>query len=169
MTTTVSTADHPAPSAQEIGKRVLTLIQNIHGAGDIAPDNIEKQTGMRVRVNPDDPNDYGVTGKLTDVWYYGLRTMSADPGQKPNRLLFQFNDQSNTGADMTPVCVDFDEYHKVLTEAGFKSTRLRNRTDTQDYWDFARGDVEVTVYVRGKRTPDDPQTCVSMLIINAYG
>ncbi|WP_242112168.1 hypothetical protein [Luteimonas aquatica] len=169
MTTTASTAEPAAAlGAQDIGKRVLALIQSIHGIGDLTPANIEKQTGMRVEVNPDDPNDYGVSGKLAGDWYYGLRTMSGDPGQKPNRLLFQFNDQSNANADMTPVCVSFDEYNRTLTEAGFSATRLRNRMNTQDYWEFTRDDVGVTVYVRGKRAPDDAQTCVSMLIINAY-
>lgn len=158
----------PALSAQDLGKRVLALIESLRDTRGLAPENIEKVTGMPIRVNPEDPNDYGVSGKLTDAWYYGLRSMSTAPGSKPNRLLFQFNDQSNANADMSEVCVNFAEYDQALTAAGFSSQRMRNRLNTQDYWDYTRGDVGVTVYVRGKRTPDDAQTCVSMLIINTY-
>ena len=155
-------------SAQDVGKRVLALIENVRSIQDISPTMIEKHMGMKVRVNPDDNNDYGITGKLTEAWYYALRSMSGTPGEKPNRLLFQLNDQSHADADMSPVCIVFEDYSHALTAAGFTSKRLRNRLDTQDYWDFSRGDIAVTVYVRGKTDPKDTQACVSMLIINAY-
>ncbi|WP_147455539.1 hypothetical protein [Solilutibacter pythonis] len=167
MTTTVPT-ESALQDAKALGKRVLALIESARGIDDLAPENVEKRTGLRMRLSPGNANEYGVTGKLSDVWYYGLRSMSSVPGQKPNRLLFEFNDQTHAGADMTPVCVSFDEYHQALVAAGFSATRLRNRVDTRDYWEFTRGDVGVTVYPRGKRAPGDAQTCVSMLIINAY-
>lgn len=170
MTAEASTAaDSATLNAQEVGKRVLALIENVRSTRDISPEIIEKHIGMKVHVNPDDDNDYGVSGKLTEQWYYGLRSMSAEPGQKPNRLLFQFNDQTHADADMSPVCIAFEDYSQALTAAGFTSKRLRNRLDTQDYWDFSRGDIGVTVYLRGKTDPKDTQACVSMLIINAYG
>lgn len=169
MTAEAATAAETAPlNAQEVGKRVLTLIENVRSTRDISPEIIEKHIGTKVHVNPDDDNDYGVSGKLTEQWYYGLRSMSAEPGQKPNRLLFQFNDQTHADADMTPVCIAFEDYNQALTAAGFTAKRLRNRLDTQDYWDFSRGDIGVTVYLRGKTDPKDTQACVSMLIINAY-
>ena len=161
-------SDTPALSAQDIGKRVLALIEHIRNSQDISPDIIEQHTGLQVRVNPADHDDYGVSGKLTDTWYYGLRSMSAEPGHKPNRLLFQFNDQTHADADMSPICVAFEVYNQALTAAGFTGKRMRNRLGTEDYWDFSRGDVGVTVYVRGTQDPKDAQACVSMVIINAY-
>lgn len=157
-----------ALSAQDVGKRVLALIEHVRNRQDISPETIERHTGLKVSVNPDDRNDYGVTGKLTDQWYYGLRSMSAEPGETPNRLMFQFNDQTHADADMSPVCVPFEDYNQALTSAGFTAKRQRNRLNTEDYWDFSRGDIGVSVYVRGKSDPKDAQTCVSMLIINAY-
>lgn len=164
-----SPADNPIFNAEEIGKRVLALIQNIHDNRDISPETIEKYIGLKVRINPDNENDYGVSGKLTDQWYYSLRSMSPEkPGQKPNSLLFDFNDQTHAGADMSPVCVGFEDYNLALTTAGFTATRLRNRVDTQDYWNFSRGSIGVKVYLRGKSNPKDAQTCISMLIISAH-
>jgi hypothetical protein len=165
---TSAVAESAALSAQDISKRVLAMIESIRNVGDLSPEAIEKHTGLKVSINPDDRNDYGVTGKLTDEWYYGLRSMSAEPGKTPNRLIFQFNDQTHADADMSPVCVPFEDYDQALTAAGFTAKRQRNRLNTEDYWDFSRGDIGVSVYLRGKSGPKDTQTCVSMLIINAY-
>jgi len=161
-------AESAAIGAQELSRRVLALIESIRDIRDISPEKIQNITGLKVEVNPQDGNDYGATGKLTDTWYYGLRSMSPDASDKPNRLLFQLNDQTQTDADMSPVCVPIEDYSRTLTAAGFASRKMRNRLDTQDYWEFTRGDVGATVYVRGKSDPQDAQTCVSMVIIETY-
>ena len=165
---TSALAESPALSAQEISKRVLALIEGIRNIGDISPANIEKLTGLKVTVNPADRKDYGVAGSLTQTWYYGLHSMSPDASDQPNRLLFQFNDQTNSDADMSPICVPIEYFSESLTATGFVSRKMRNRLDTQDFWEFTRGDVGVTVHVRGKRDPQDAQTCVSMAIIETY-
>jgi hypothetical protein len=161
-------AEPVAFGAKDLSKRVLALIEGIRDIRDISPESIEKLTGLKIEVNPKDSNDYGTTGKLTDTWYYGLRSMSPDASDKPNRLLFELNDQTDTDADMSPVCVPIEDYSQALTAAGFASRKMRNRLDTQDYWEFTRGDVGATVYVRGKSDPHDAQTCVSMVIIETY-
>jgi len=167
----VMTAESPvaaepiALDAKELSKRVLALIAGIRDIRDITPESIAKMTGLKIETNPQDGNDYGISGKLTETWYYGLRSMSPDASDKPNRVLFQLNDQTDTDADMSPVCVPIEDYSQTLTAAGFASRKMRNRLNTQDYWEFTRGNVGATVYVRGKSDPQDAQTCVSMVII----
>ncbi len=161
-------AEPTALDAKELSKRVLALIVGIRDIRDITPESIAKMTGLKIETNPQDSNDYGISGKLTDTWYYGLRSMSPDASDKPNRVLFQLNDQTDTDADMSPVCVPIEDYSQALTAAGFVSRKMRNRLDTQDYWEFTRGNVGATVYVRGKSDPRDAQTCVSMVIIETY-
>ncbi len=164
-----SSLDTPTFNAEDISKRVLVLIENIRNSQDISPEIIEKYTGLKVRINPNNENDYGVSGKLTEEWYYSLRSMSPEtPGQKPSSLLFDFNDQTHAGADMSPICVNFEDYNLALTAAGFTATRLRNRLGTEDYWNFSRGAIGIKVYLRGKSNLKDAQTCVSMLIISAH-
>lgn len=158
-------AEPVALGAKDLSKRVIALIEGIRSVRDISPESIEKITGLKVEINPLDSNDYGTTGKLTDTWYYGLRSMSPDASDKPNRLLFQLNDQTDADADMSPVCVPIEDYSQALTAAGFASRKMRNRLNTQDYWEFTRGNVGATVYVRGKSDSHDAQTCVSMVII----
>ncbi len=163
MTANSTVAEPAGLTAQDLSERVLALIQNVRGIGDLAPDKLREATGLPIVVHS--ANDYGANGPVAGVWYYGLRSMSPQASDKPNRVLFQLSDQSDSDADMSPVCVPIETYEKALTSAGFSSKKLRNRHDTQDYWEFSRGNVGATVYVRGKRDPSDAQTCVSMVII----
>lgn len=150
-------------TAQSLSDRVLALIQTVRGIDDLSPDRLREITGLPIAVHS--ANEYGANGPVSGVWYYGLRAMSPDASDKPNRVLFQFSDQSDSDADMSPVCVPFETFAQALTSAGFSSKTLRNRRNTQDYWEFARDNVGATVYVRGKLDPADTQACVSMVII----
>ncbi|MCL1960694.1 MAG: hypothetical protein FWG56_02680, partial [Desulfovibrionaceae bacterium] len=74
----------------------------------------------------------------------------------------------HANADMSPVCVPLENFKQPLTAAGFTAERRRNRHDTQDYWEFSRDNIGVTVYLRGKSRPlEETQTCVSAVIISA--
>lgn len=165
MTASPTLAEPAGLTAQALSERVLALIQTVRGIGDLSPENLRDATGLPIAVNPADGNDYGANGPLTGVWYYGLRSMSPDASDRPNRVLFQLSDQTDSGADMSPVCVPIATYQQTLVSAGFSSKKLRNRLDTQDYWEFTRDGVGATVYVRGKSAPADAQTCVSMVIL----
>lgn len=163
MTATPPLAEPSGFTAQDLCERVLALIQNVRGIGDLAPEKLREATGLPIVVHS--ANDYGANGPVAGVWYYGLRSMSPDAAGTPNRVLFQLNDQSDSNADMSPVCVPFEIYEKTLVSAGFASKKLRNRHNTQDYWQFTRDNVGATVYVRGKSDPSDAQACVSMVIV----
>lgn len=163
MTANSTLAEPAGLTAQDLSERVLKLIQSVQGIGDLAPDKLRETTGLPIVVHS--ANDYGANGPVAGVWYYGLRSMSPDAASVPNRVLFQLSDQSDSDADMSPVCVPIETYEKTLVSAGFSSKKLRNRHDTQDYWEFTRGKVGATVYVRGKSNPADAQTCVSMVIV----
>lgn len=164
MTASPTTLAEPAGlTAQSLSDRVLALIQNVRGIDDLAPDRLREITGLPIEVHS--ANEYGANGPVSGVWYYGLRAMSPDASDRPNRVLFQFSDQSDSDADMSPVCVPIETYERALAAAGFSSKKLRNRHNTQDYWEFARDKVGATVYVRGKLDSADTQACVSMVII----
>lgn len=158
----------PPPSeltAQSLTERLIAFITALRGIEDLGAESLRRTTGLPIQSDPGRPNDYGIHGRLTDVWYYALRAMSPDAADRPNRVLFELNDQSDSGADMSPVCVPIERYRQALTAAGFGARKLRNRLDTQDYWEFSRDRVGVTVYLRGRRDPSDAQTCVSMAIV----
>ncbi|MGH8081707.1 MAG: hypothetical protein ACREP7_14120 [Lysobacter sp.] len=154
-------------TADDVGRRVLKLIDSIQGAKDIAPAHIEQTTGIKVDIWSEDQSKYGFNGKLSDVWYYGLRSMPADkPGDKPSSLLFSFSDNDDDKSDPSAVCLKFKDYSQALTAAGFAGKPVQGYRGV-DSWYFTRGNVAVTAYVFGKGDPDAPGACLSQLIISA--
>lgn len=154
-------------SAEDIGRRVLRLVENVRSADDLAPARIEQLTGLKVEFNPDDAREYGTGGQLTDAWAYNLVSLPQIGESKPSQLMFSFDDVSNANADMAPVAVDFDGYAAALAAAGYRPTPAHGRLGNILHWDFARDDVTVQVYVRGENDDKAEHACVSRLIINA--
>ncbi len=155
-------------TAEDIGRRVMTLVENVRGPDDIAPSRIEALTGINVEFNPDDVNEYGFSGQLTEAWVYNLVSLPEGAGKPPSRIMFSFDDETRANADMAPVCaLDFDDYAAVLTAAGFVSNPVRGHQGRLLYWDFSRGDVSVQIHVRGENDAKAGHACVSRLIINA--
>jgi hypothetical protein len=156
-----------ATHAEDIGRRVLRLAENVRGPDDIAPARIEQLTGIPVQFNPDDANEYGFSGQLTDDWAYNLVSLP-EGDRKPSRIMFSFDDESRANADMAPIsALDFDDYAAALEAAGFRSKATRGPHDRVLYWDFSREDVSVQIYVRGENDAKADHACVSKLIINA--
>jgi hypothetical protein len=152
---------------QDITKRLLALIMNIRNRQDISPETLEKYMGEEVWVNPDDKNDFHISGKLTEEWYYSLNSTAFGMPGEPTGLLFVFNDQTHSDADMSPVCVPLEDFSEPLTAAAFTTERFCNRHGTQDIWVFDRSTIGVTVYLRGKSKPlETTQTCVRKVSIS---
>ncbi|MDR2208669.1 MAG: hypothetical protein LBE22_06840, partial [Azoarcus sp.] len=87
---------------QDVTRRLLALIINIRSRQDISPETLEKYMGEKVWVNPDDKNDFEISGKLTEEWYYGLDSTAFGMPGEPTGLAFVFNDQTHSDADMSP-------------------------------------------------------------------
>jgi hypothetical protein len=153
-------------TAEDIGRRVLTLVTQIRGREDIAPKRIEEITGIKVNFSDSDAKQYGFGAALNDEWVYNLVSLPGPKGD-PDRLMFSFDDQTHENADMAPVCaLDFDDYAKPLIEAGFSSKPSLGRHNQIEYWDFKRDDVLVQIYTRGESEAKADHACVSMLIVN---
>ena len=149
-------------SAEEIGNRVLKLIDTIRTNDDISPANIEKMIGIKVEFNAEDPNDYGFGGKLTDEWSYNFGSLTDPTGAKPSRLELSFDAQTGDNADMTPICkFDFNDYSKFLTSAGFTKSPFYAEHGRISSFNFKRGRVAVDINPHG----DGEHTCVSILTI----
>jgi hypothetical protein len=162
-----STASTPAAalSAQDLTQRLLALIGDIHGKQDISRQLIQKHLGQQGWVDPDDSEHYGIVDKITETWYYSLSYKRGLPGDKSKTLLFEFVDNTHSNADMSPVCVALADYKQPLIAAGFIAGERRTRFD-EEYWEFTRNNLGVTIDLRGKRNRDDAQTCVEAVTIS---
>jgi hypothetical protein len=156
-------------SAEDIGRRVLALIDSIRGPEQIDAAHIQRVTGQTVEFNDADPNQYGFGGNLDGDWTYNLVSLTELDDSRPHRLMFSFDDGSDDGnADMGPICtMDYAAYDRALTAAGFTAAPMRGRHGQIEYWEYQRGPVSLQVYVRGENDAKADHTCVSMIIVNA--
>lgn len=156
----------PKLTAEEVGLRMLKLIDGIRSADDIAPENVEKMMGMKVEFNDQDRNEYGFGEMLTDAWAYNVMSLPETDGSKPKRLMLSFNDQTSADADMAPVCgLDFDAYSRALLAAGFKSEPQRGEHGLTISVQFTRGSVSVDLSTSSESEANPDHACVSLLII----
>ncbi|MFK3651353.1 hypothetical protein ACI2IY_23400 [Lysobacter enzymogenes] len=171
MTPSLADASAPIESAQLIS-RVLKLIDSVHGAADLAPDNIERQTGLPVRIHSADRTEYGAAGRVSADWAYSLASVSYRQGQPPSRLDFDFIDartDRSQPADPAAICaLDVDGYRRALSSQGFEQTALAEHAPDPGFGfrgieplSFVRGKVEVSLRTYDDRDPADGRACVS--------
>ncbi len=162
------TSTHVSITAEDIGQRVLKLIDSLQSAEDLAPAHIEKTIGIKVEYNDEDRNIYGFGGKLTDAWSYSLVSTPDKQGEKPTSLQFSFDDTSHQQADPTPICtLKFEDYSQALTASGFVVRPMRPYPGS-DGWYFTRGNIGVMAYTDKKSDSQTTPACLSKLIISAY-
>ncbi len=154
-------------TAEDIGRRVVKLIDTLRSAEDLAPERIEQTTGITVEFNNEDRNIYGFGGKLTDEWSYSLVSTPENAGEKPSSLRFSFDDTSGKQADPAPICsLDLAGYARALTEAGFVSKPMHGYRGVEALY-FARDMISVMAYPHGPNIPDDGRVCMASLVISA--
>lgn len=159
---------------------MLKLIDSVHRVADLAPDNIERQTGLRVAFHSEDRTEYGAAGPVAQDWAYSLSSVAYRQGQTPSRLDFDFIDTRQVraeAADTTPLCAtDAQAYARALGASGFVPVGLADSKRPPDFGyqgvepqRFVRGDVEVTVRTFGDRAPTVGRACISGLRIAVAG
>ncbi len=156
----------PTLSAEDIGRRVIKLVQNLRSLEDISPANLERQMGIKVEMNKDDSRRYGFGGPIVGSWVYDLATIPEKAGQQPRRLDFSISDRSSDGkADLGSVCsLSFNDYRDAWVTAGYSVKRIvvgRNN----DPWRFSRGDVTVTAWMLRNADPEKQRACIGSISI----
>lgn len=162
----MDTAALPATtmSAEDIGRRVIKLVQNLRTVDDISAANLERQMGIKVVYNDDDPNRYGFGGPIVGDWRYRLFTVPDKKGEPPRRL--DFSIRNNDGkADLAPVCtLTFNDYRAALEAAGYSVQRLYGGRNN-DPWMFTRGNVVASLYMLHFQDPEKVTACVGTATI----
>lgn len=173
-----SLADASAPiESGPLIARVLKLIDSIHGAADLAPENIERRTGLPVRIHSADRTEYAASGRVNADWAYSLASVSYRQGQAPSRLDFDFIDtRADRGrpADPGAICaLDIDGYRRALSDQGFEQAKLAEHAPDPGFGfrgveplSFVRGRVEVSLRTYDDRDLGDGRACVAGLRIS---
>ncbi|WP_031370514.1 hypothetical protein [Lysobacter antibioticus] len=166
MTESASPAINDSLSAQQLHDRLLAWILSVNDARDLSVRDIEKHTGLSMRIDTEGPNSFRGVGALTGAWRYSLSSVKPAPGTSPHSVLFSMGHSGDNHDDMTPVCVGLEHYQSALTAAGFKASQRPPRLGTE-YRFFRTEKVSVRVELRGKTKLYDEQLCVTRVFISA--
>ena len=117
--------EFPQFTPQEMGQRVLALIDSLKSVDELSLEHIQKVTGFPMgRLPQRDVYSHIFNIYLSDSgWYYGLyyddKWKSAD---------FHFANQVGKhirdNISMTPVCLDYDAYVAALERMGFEKNSM---------------------------------------------
>ncbi|MFZ6638701.1 hypothetical protein ACO0LL_03120 [Undibacterium sp. TC4M20W] len=158
----------PQMTAEEINKRMLDLIGKIKTAEDISAKNLEIATGLKVYFDPANSREYGTGAKITDTWFFNITVISGSKDGERSRLLFSFDDQTHSHADMTTICkIDFEAYAKRLNELGFQQKPVYGEHGRRVTWIFSRDEIVIHMDIRGESKEKPDHDCVSMITISA--
>ncbi|PXX43849.1 hypothetical protein [Undibacterium pigrum] len=157
----------PQMTAEEASRRMLDLLGNIKTAEGFSAKNLEAAMGLKVYLDDKNPRKYGVGAKITDTWFFNISVILNKDDSKRGRLIFSFDDQTHSAADMTPVCqVDFDAYSKRLTELGFQSEPYYGEHNRLVFWNFSRDNIHLQISFQGESMAKVQHNCVSMLVVD---
>jgi len=154
-------------SAADLSERILALIGHAAGAGDLAPEAVERALGIPIEHDADDPARYGFVRAVEGGWLCRVRSLPASEGDRlQTRLSFAFEDTSGAYADLTPVCtLDFETFARTLAAAGYTGTVRTGMREAFEGFVFVRAPIEVDVRVRSLSPAEPTRLCVSRVIV----
>jgi len=153
----------------ELSARMLKLIGSIHGAADLSPENIERQTGLTVDIRSHDRSDYGLIGQVQDRGDYSLSAVSYRPGQAATRLDLRLSPRAGAGC-----ALEFGALRDALLAAGFAADGPQQPAGlddpgyrTTEPWSYVRDEVEVELYPADDRAAGQGHpTCLNKISIH---
>ena len=156
-------------SATDLAERILALLGRATGAGDLAPDAVERALGIPIEHDADDPARYGFVRAVEGGWLCRVRSLPASEGDRlRTRLSFAFEDTSGTYTDLTPVCaLDFEAFARTLAATGYAGEVRTGMRDAFEGFAFVRAPIEVDVQVRSLSAAEPTRLCVNRLIVSA--
>ncbi|WP_057972915.1 hypothetical protein [Lysobacter antibioticus] len=166
MTEAASPAINDSLSAQQLHDRILAWVLSVNDARDLSAQNIERQTGLSLKIDTEGTGSFRGVGALTGSWRYSLSSVKPAPGASPHSVLFSMGHSGDRYADMTPVCVGLERYQSTLAAAGFKASQRPPRLGTE-YRFFRTEKVSVRIELRGRTKLYDPQLCITRIFISA--
>ncbi|MBT2746068.1 MULTISPECIES: hypothetical protein [unclassified Lysobacter] len=158
-------AEHPALPPEEVGLRVLKLLEGLRSLRGLTGQQVIERTGLPLKLAPE-AGVYGFAVRLPDSgWLYYTAYQPADDSRE-ERLYYEVRNPANrNSADMTPVCkLDFGAYADALKRAGYSIGEERNEIGMLEEYIFHREGLTIRIGPRNRTAGDiDAPLCVERL------
>lgn len=166
MDTGTRANDHGAPTAEQLLEGLLRLIETSKDISDFTLERLEAQLGVPMKVSSD--TQWGGSGKIDPLWWYGVSMEHAGSGRANLTLAFQ-PDRDGASPPMTSICgFDQAQFGARLVALG-----MQHETDFGEHGrilaeKYLRRGLEVEVLTRNEADePDDKRLrrCVEAVIV----
>lgn len=148
-----------------LAQRIVRLILSIHGKQDMARLQVEKEFGVKLKYDANDPQAFWISDELGGGKRYSLESISDAYGQPASRLDFKFSKSAGT-PDQVGCAQTIALYRHSLINSDFKAQWVGSpRRGSHARWHFERGNVVVTVLVGADTREDNAQACVLNLMV----
>ena len=163
-------SDYPDITPEEMGRRFLKLVDGLKTVDALTPEYVATQTGLPLKYAPAGKVYSFTLHEPKSGWYYGLDYYQS-PAAGWKTASVQFNNPTNPGADMAPVCgLDFDGYAAALKGMGFAMTPTYDMHGNVVEYRFYRGELDVSVgYREQARSTQAEQTHFCVESISVHG
>lgn len=134
---TTETAAANNPTADEIGKRFLKLIEELESRNDLTLKRVQDVLGVALQRH-DDSGFYHHGWRLENGWGLGVFLYDESPGH--NRRVSLGIDQFGESMPSSTCALDFERYHNALKVMGFYDSPVHGELGQLEYWRYFKPD-----------------------------
>lgn len=157
-----ASVENPKLRAEEIGARVLVLLEKLESLDDLSVDRIEDVTGITL-TRVENAQHHAYSEPLDGGWYYSLVYVPASASGK-NGLSLMFTKPHDRFADMTPICaLDFEHYRGALKAMGFEESPIYGEIGQVDEWRYYRRDITLSLLPQNIVAGEPGRMCVKTI------
>ncbi len=165
--TAVEAARPPPKNAEQLAKRLLTLLEHARTPDDLSLPAVERHMGLRMRPIASDASQFEATGRLDGEWTYSLATVRSSYRVAPHALRLRFDDGRDGASDMSAVCqFDYEQYKSSLERIGFEPRVILGSQRQVNFNHDSGSGLHAIVYVRGENARNPERRCVDMVLID---
>lgn len=159
-----TSANNPALTADEAGKRFLKLLGKVKSKSDLTIEHVQAAMGLTLKDSPNGPFH---TQPLSGNWLYIISLRHETPPGQSVALSLEFMDKAERFADMSSICgLTFEDYHNALKTMGyqddFQYDQINGEAGRLIGVNYIKDDFIVSITPEVKRFPDGKlyPTCV---------
>lgn len=161
-------AEHPDLTPEEVGRRVLRLLDGLKSTDQLTLDEVAAKTGLPLKYAPKAKVNAFTIQIPDSPWFYGVTYSGAKP---PKAVELQYAYKGDTQPAGTPLCgIKFDDVAKKLKADGFLMRIDVDELGQPLAYTFRRERVDVQVVLGANAAGKHPDTwiaCVGQLMITS--
>lgn len=152
-------ADNPTLTAEEIGRRFLSLISEVQSRQELSLEKVHAATGLALQPSPR-AAFFVYSQDLGDGWFYSL-TYVPGTSTVERGVGLDFGHREEGQRDVAPICrLRFDDYHNALLAMGYSDVAIPGEIGELRSWRYYKGDLTLSIIPEAAEAGEASGLCV---------